>query len=132
MPAAGKMSSASMNAEPTMPNTTFTSRAASVSTKASEGVIRRFSVVMVMLRSRVPDSGRPRRSDAAAAGAPGALPSVPLVLGCAFDYFTTAETGANDAYGGGLWQDRGERRSAIIDNRSAAIFAKPARVSVQE
>src|SRR6185437_806353 len=39
MPAAGKMSSASMHAEPTMPNTSLTPFATSVSTNASEGVI---------------------------------------------------------------------------------------------
>src|SRR5258708_17268626 len=39
MPAAGKISSASMNAEPTMPKTCVTPFAASVSTSASEGPI---------------------------------------------------------------------------------------------
>src|SRR2546427_7613726 len=39
MPARGKRSSASMYAEPTMPNTSVTPRATSVSTKASDGVI---------------------------------------------------------------------------------------------
>src|SRR5450432_741902 len=39
MPASGNRSSASMYAEPTMPNTSVTPCATSVSTKASEGVI---------------------------------------------------------------------------------------------
>src|SRR5437016_4797871 len=39
MPASGKRSSASIYAEPTMPNTSFTPCATSVSTNASDGVI---------------------------------------------------------------------------------------------
>ena len=39
MPASGNRSSASMYAEPTMPNTSFTPLATSVSTNASDGVI---------------------------------------------------------------------------------------------
>src|SRR5207302_1659899 len=60
MPAAGKRSSASMYAEPTMPNTSVTPCATSVSTNASEGVMRvrpettmRFtSAILVMEGSR--------------------------------------------------------------------------------
>src|SRR4051794_24753033 len=57
MPATGNRSSASMYADPTMPNTSFTPCASSVSTNASEGVIRslparaRFEVsVIVFMR----------------------------------------------------------------------------------
>src|ERR1700741_1288566 len=50
MPAAGNMSSASMNAEPTMPNTSRTRGAASVSTRASEGLMRCLVVVILALR----------------------------------------------------------------------------------
>jgi hypothetical protein len=42
MPAPGKRSRASMYAEPTMPNTSFTLCATRVSTKASDGVMRTF------------------------------------------------------------------------------------------
>src|SRR5690349_17233626 len=44
MPAPGKRSSASMYAEPTMPNTSLTLCETSVSTNASDGVIRNLPV----------------------------------------------------------------------------------------
>src|SRR5215470_5823812 len=56
MPASGNRSSASMYAEPTIPNTSFTPCATSVSTKASDGVIfclpvtaRRLASVIVFM-----------------------------------------------------------------------------------